>query len=300
MTTGMVFDIQKFSVHDGPGIRTTIFMKGCPLRCLWCHNPESWHAKPELLFDLGKCTSCGRCIPACPNGCHKIENGKHIFDRSTCTTCGICAKACFSEALELCGEVRSAEDVIAEVMKDKLFYDNSGGGMTLSGGEPMAQFEFTKELLKLGKENGLHICIETCGFAQKKQYEEILPFIDLFLFDIKTVDAEKHKKLTGQDNALILENLRFINDSGAKIHLRCPLVPGVNDSDAELSGIGKLADSLSNVIEVDVEPYHPLGISKAKRLGITDGFEAQFTPKEVWTEWIAKISENSAKTVKKQ
>lgn len=297
---GMIFDIQKSSVHDGPGIRTVVFLKGCPLRCIWCHNPESLHAKPEILFDPEKCVSCGRCIKTCPNECHTLINGKHEFDRSKCTPLGNCTKACLNDALELCGRQMFATEVIREVLKDKLFYENSGGGMTLSGGEPMVQFTFTKELLQLAKQNKLHVCMETCGFAPWREYEEILPLIDLFLFDIKTVNPQKHKTLTGQDNTLILENLKKLNDSGAKIFLRCPLVPGVNDSEAELCGIGELADGLINVEEVDVEPYHPLGISKAHRLGIDDGFKAPFTPKEIWQSWIRQISKNTNKIVKKQ
>ena len=300
MTRGMVFDIQKFSVHDGPGIRTTVFLKGCPLRCIWCHNPESWAGKAELLFNAAKCTACGRCVPACPHGCHKIEQGRHVFSRENCTGCGKCVKHCLSDALELCGKLRSVEEVISEVLKDKPFYDNSGGGMTLSGGEPMAQFSFTRELLASAKGNGLHVCMETCGFAPREHFSEILGLVDLFLFDIKTVDPEKHRRLTGRDHSLILENLRFLNDSGAKIHLRCPLVEGVNDSDEELCGIGKLADSLTDVLEVDVEPYHPLGVSKAGRLGMRNGFEAPFTPQAVWQAWVKRIAENTSRKVKKQ
>ncbi len=300
MVSGIIFDIQKFSFHDGPGIRTTVFMKGCPLDCVWCHNPESRRDVPEVLFDAEKCSYCRRCVTVCPNMCHKIKGGKHLFDRGVCSGCGLCAAICFSDALELCGVVKSADEVMAEVMRDKPFYDNSGGGMTLSGGEPMAQFGFTKELLKLGKENGLHICMETCGFAPWKEYEEIMSSGDRFLFDIKTADKEKHLKFTGQDNTIILQNLQNLNEHGAKIHLRCPLIEGVNDSDAELRGIGKLANSLSNVREVDIEPYHPLGIQKAKRLGIGDMFEGGFTPQTVCDKWVDVISQNTSKTVVRQ
>ena len=300
MTRGMVFDIQRFSVHDGPGIRTTVFLKGCPLRCVWCHNPESWAGKAELLFNAAKCAVCGRCVPACPHGCHKIEQGRHVFNREFCVGCGKCVKHCLSDALELCGQLRSVEEVISEVLKDKLFYDNSGGGITLSGGEPMAQFDFTQELLKRAKEAGLHVCLETCGFAPQEHYARILPFVDIFLYDLKTVDSEKHRRLTGQDLAVIHGNLRFLDENGAHIRLRCPLVPGVNDSEEELRGIGELAETLSHVAGIDVEPYHPLGVSKARQLGMPEFFEAPFTPQELWSAWIAQIARATRIPVGKQ
>lgn len=271
MISGTVFDIQKFSVHDGPGIRTTVFLKGCPLHCLWCHNPESWRAQPELLFSAEKCTGCGAC-----------------------------AKSCRTEALELCGRRETAEEVLAEVLRDRPFYENSGGGMTLSGGEPLAQFAFSLELLKQAKANGLHTCLETCGYAPRDHYLALLPFTDLFLFDVKTVDAERHRSFTGQDNRLILDNLRALDNAGAALHLRCPLIPGMNDSEAELHGIGVLANSLAHVQEIEVEPYHPLGVSKAHRLGFADAFTAPFTPKKQSDLWIARIAETTAVPVRKQ
>ncbi len=300
MKPGIVFDIQKFSVHDGPGIRTTVFLKGCPLRCLWCHNPESWHMRPEILFSPEKCTGCGACVRVCPNGCRTLSGGRLSFDRSACTGCGLCAKHCFYDALKLCGAQRTPESVMEEVLKDRPFYENSGGGMTVSGGEPMAQFEFTMELLKLAKGNGLHVCLETCGFTPWKQCAEILPYVDLFLFDIKTVDPKKHRRFTGQDNTRILANLRGLDAAGAELHLRCPMIPELNDSDAELCGIGALANTLTHVREIEVEPYHPLGVSKAYRLGIADGFEAPFTPKDVSDRWVARIAATTNIPVRKQ
>lgn len=300
MTLGMVFDIQKFSVHDGPGIRTTVFLKGCPLRCLWCHNPESWHTYPELLFSAERCTGCGECVKVCPNGCHTLKDGIHTFNRSACTGCGRCVRHCFFAVLELCGSLRSPQSVMDEVLKDRPFYENSAGGITVSGGEPMAQFEFTRDLLKLAKENALHVCLETCGFATGEQHLEILPYVDLFLFDIKTIDSEKHRRFTGQDNTLILENLRLLDHAGAKLHLRCPMISSLNDSEAELNGIGVLANSLTHIQEIEVEPYHPLGVSKAHRLGIKDGFEAPLTPKEVSDRWVAQIAKTTDIPVRKQ
>lgn len=297
---GIIFDIQKFSVHDGPGIRTTVFLKGCPLRCLWCHNPESWQVAAEILFSPDKCISCGGCVRVCPWECHILKDALHGFDRTDCIGCGLCAKHCLTGALELCGSFMTADEVMAEVLKDRAFYENSGGGLTVSGGEPMAQFEFMRKLLELAKENGLHVCLETCGFAPWERYMELLPLVDLFLFDIKSVDQEKHRKFTGQDNVLILDNLRALDRAGAALHLRCPVVAGLNDSQAELRGIAVLAEGLTQVQEIDVEPYHPLGASKAYRLGLTNGFEAPFTPKEISDQWVKMIAENTKIPVRKQ
>ena len=292
---GVVFDIQKFSVHDGPGIRTTVFLKGCPLRCIWCHNPESWNAHPEILYSPEKCTACAACVSTCPKACHVRAEGDGTprFGRDGCAGCGACARRCPSGALELCGMRRTPGEVLAEVAKDRPFYENSGGGLTLSGGEPMAQFAFARELLDLAKQNGLHTCMETCGFAPQERFREILPRVDLFLFDLKTVDPEKHRRLVGRDNAGILDNLRFLDAAGADIHLCAPLVAGLNDSEAELRDIALLAESLPRVRLIEVKPYHPLGLSKARRLGMPNGFAAAFTPAETVEDWARRIAPNT-------
>lgn len=298
--TGNVFDIQKFSLHDGPGIRTAIFLKGCPLRCIWCHNPESRSGKKEILFSAEKCVKCGKCVLLCPHQCHTVNEKEHRFKRENCTGCGLCTKQCYTEALTLCGKEMSVEAVIKEVLKDRIFYENSGGGITLSGGEPMTQFSFTKELLAWAKKENLHTAMETCGFAPQENYAKILALTDLFLFDIKSMDEAKHIKFTGKSNTLILENLRFLDENGAKIRLRCPLIPTLNDSEEELIKIAELANTLKNVEAIDVEPYHPLGVSKAAQLGDQEYFHAPFTEKEQWEKWIAILKDHTGIQVKKE
>lgn len=296
---GTIFNIQKFSINDGPGIRTTVFMKGCPLNCLWCHNPESKSRKPEIFFDARKCVGCRSC-EVCPYGCHVFTDTEHIFNREKCTACGKCAAECYTDALELVGTEKSVEEVIAEVMKDEAFYENSGGGMTLSGGEPMYQFDFTYELLKRAKENGLHTCIETCGFAKWEQYEKIADLVDIFLFDYKATTPEKHKEFTGVSNELILENLKKLDEKGCKTVLRCPIIPGLNDTEEHFSGIAETANSLKNVLEINIEPYHPLGKGKSELLGkeyFSD--DLSFADEDAVKEWIEKISSQTEITVKK-
>lgn len=298
---GTVFNIQKFCINDGPGIRTTVFLKGCPLSCLWCHNPESKAAKPELMYDVRKCIMCGKCATVCPSGCHSFSEEKgHIFDREKCISCGKCEEVCYSSALEMAGKLREAEDVIAEVMKDKAFYDNSGGGMTLSGGEPMLQFDFAYELFRLAKEKGLHTCIETCGYAPSENYRKIAPLVDIFLFDYKETDPLRHKEYTGVTNELILDNLRMLDEMGAKTVLRCPIIPTLNDREDHFKGIADTANSLKNVLEINIEPYHPLGSGKSAMLGKKYALdELTFPSDDTVKEWIEKISKMTSLTVKK-
>ena len=298
--TSNVFNIQKFCVNDGPGIRTTVFIKGCPLNCLWCHNPESKNVKSELLFREDKCTLCGRCVPACPLGLHSVSAEGHTFDREKCVACGKCAEACFADALEIAGKKTDVEEALKEVMKDEAFYKNSGGGMTLSGGEPMLNFDFTLELLKQGKEKGLQICMETCGFADSEKYKAVAPYVDIFLWDYKLTSPELHKKYTGVDNELILKNLFMLDEMGAKTVLRCPIIPTVNDTEEHFEGIANTANRLKNVLEVNVEPYHPLGKGKSEQLGKEYALsDLTFPEKETVQEWIDKIAAKTSVTVKK-
>jgi len=299
MKSGIVFNIQKFSVNDGPGIRTTVFLKGCPLKCIWCHNPESQSIEKEMLFSKSKCVSCMLCLKKCPRGAHSVFNGEHIFDREKCVACGECT-VCPTGALELAGEERTSDEIICEVLKDKVFYDNSGGGMTLSGGEPMFQFEFTRELLIKARENSIHTSLETCGFAPREHYLELLPYVDLFLFDYKETSPEKHREYTGVTNELILDNLKLISDNGGKIILRCPIIPGCNDRDEHFDGIADIANRTRGVTEINVEPYHPLGAGKSEMLGREYQLSGLGFPDEALVEkWIERISLKTEKPVKK-
>lgn len=267
MERGTIFDIQRFSLHDGPGIRTTVFLKGCPLNCLWCHNPESKAIKRELSYYDEHCCFCGECELACPNKCHRVEEGHHIIDRKDCTSCKKCVEACPKTALGIIGEYYTVDEVIKEALKDVTFYQNSGGGITLSGGEPMLFPEFSIEIIKAAKKNNLNTCIETTGFTKYENLKRIMPFTDIFLYDWKETDDNLHKKFTGVSNKLIYDNLMELDKAGAKIILRCPVIPGYNDRYEHYIGIAELANKLSNVLQINIMPYHTLGSSKCEAVG---------------------------------
>ncbi len=297
---GTVFDIQRFSVHDGPGIRTTVFLKGCPLNCIWCHNPESKSSAPEILLHTNQCIGCGECTEACELGLHSFdEASNHYIERKKCVLCRKCEAVC-TGAIEICGKEMSSAEVMDTVIRDEAFYKNSGGGMTLSGGEPLMQAEFARELLMLATERGLNTAIETSGATKWENILSILPYTDLFLWDYKETSPELHKKYTGASNTLILDNLHRLSDAGAKIILRCPIIPGYNDRDDHFSAIGRLAEELQGVIRVDIEPYHPLGKSKAEALGKDYPLkDLTFPEKETIDGWIKAVSLYTKKPVVK-
>lgn len=275
---GVIFEIQRFCTRDGPGVRTTVFFKGCPLRCLWCHNPESWSIQPVLSYVASKCVRCGFCGRVCPRYAHLFENGDHTFIRGRCIKCGACTADCYSGALELAGRDASVAEIIGEVLRDRHYYIASGGGLTLSGGEPLRQIDFIETLLCAAKDEGIHCCVDTCGHADYSRFERILGVVDLFLFDYKESDPELHKQFTGVDNALILENLQRLHDDGAQILLRCPIVPGYNDRAFHFDGIVALARRLPRLAGVELLPYHPLGGSKIDRFGLDDAEKIQAQP----------------------
>ena len=266
--TGIIFDIQRFSVHDGPGIRTCVFMKGCPLSCLWCHNPESMAKEPEIAYYPDKCYNCGACAAVCPRNCHRIgQSGRYCYDREDCDRCGLCAKACVFEALAVIGRIITVREAMAEVKRDEVFYRNSGGGLTITGGEPFYQLEFTLALLRTAKEDGLHTCVETSGALSFDILKQAVEVTDIFLYDLKDTSPENHKAYTGVSNTRIIENLMKLDEWGAAITLRCPIIPGVNDNETHFKKLGLIAGQLKNVTHIDIEPYHALGTSKAVSIG---------------------------------
>ena len=265
---GIITDIIPFSVNDGPGIRTSVFFKGCPLRCQWCHNPETQEPGPQAMVLPSRCAHCGACA-ACPSG----ARGAHgEYDSSRCVGCGLCVARCPMEACRISGMAVTPEEVLAQIIPDRPFF-RTRGGVTLTGGEPMFQPEFAVALSSLLRENGIHVVAETGGYAAWEHFAEILPFVNRFLFDWKITDPELHRRYTGADNLLIRDNLEKLCGSGADVVLRCPVIPGVNDNQAHFQGIASLTKTLPSIRQMDLLPYHALGNDKRAQLGLPgDGF----------------------------
>ena len=264
---GLIFDIQRYSVHDGPGIRTLVFLKGCPLSCLWCSNPESQKTGPELAFRQTFCIGCGVCVDVCPRQAIQLKDTSIEIDRSKCDLCGECVKICSPEALSIIGKQMTVEQVLAEVERDLIFYEVSQGGITVSGGEPLAQAHFVEVLLKAGKAKGMITAIETAGYAPWPSVERIIRYTDLVLYDIKHIDPVVHRRLTGVSNKLILENARRIANLGVPLTIRCPVVPGFNDKPRDMDRLFHFVVNLPGVKQIDLLPYHRLGGPKYTMLG---------------------------------
>lgn len=285
--TGTVFEVQRFSLHDGPGTRTTVFLKGCPLKCLWCHNPEGLSTKPQLRLKSKSCIECHSCELTCPQGATTAQFQAAQVDRDACDDCGLCTEVCPSEGLEMIGKVMTAEDVIAIVERDVDYFNTSGGGMTLSGGEALAQPQFALALLRIAKQKGIHTCIETSCFTSKNIIESVRPYVDTFLVDIKAFDDTLHHQLTGVHNNIILSNIEHLSASGVDLTLRLPTIPGCNDHDSELKAKAKFIHTLSHQHRVELLPYHQMGESKHQQIGMNQ--QPCSTPPDAQTvaAWIA-------------
>lgn len=266
MSVGLIFDIKHFAVHDGDGIRTTVFFSGCPLRCVWCHNPEG--LEKSYSFVKSKCVMCGECAAVCLNDVHVFKNGEHAVLRDKCVFCRKCEKVCLGGAIRIYGKKMTAKSVFEEIAADKPFYSSSGGGVTLSGGECLCQPDFCAELLKKCKESGINTAVDTCGYVRKQTLDKVIPFTDTFLYDIKAFNEETHIRATGVSNRLIFENIKYLDEYGCRIEVRIPLVPEYNPD--EIEDIGRFLKKLKNIAAVRVLPYHGFIESKYEAIGKTN------------------------------
>ena len=276
---GTIFAIKRFALHDGPGIRTTVFFKGCPLRCLWCHNPEGLSPNPQLVFYPHLCIACGKCYEVCRSGAiRKQRSPIDDYDRQKCTLCGACAEVCPAGAIEVIGREFSADEVMHEVLRDVRFYETSGGGLTLSGGEPLAQADFALELLAKARSLGIHTVLDTSGFGRAEDLDRCLEFTDHAYYDLKIVDDRRHRDFTGLSNRIILENLRRVGESGTALTIRIPLIKDLNDSPEDIRAFANLIaslPSLTNLQRVEIIPYHRIGEGKYRGVGLDYPLKSQ-------------------------
>jgi pyruvate formate lyase activating enzyme len=292
--TGIIFNIQKYSIHDGPGIRTTVFLKGCPLRCQWCHNPEGQSAEPELALWPSRCLrECRECISVCDRLALAKKDSLISLDKDKCDLCGKCAEVCPSRAVEIAGRQWRVEEVMKEVEKDLMFHDESGGGVTFSGGEPMMQPEFLQALLEESKKRGIHTVVDTCGFAKPDVLDRISEKVDLFLYDLKVLDEGKHRRFTGGSNKLVLENLKKLDQQEKEVIVRIPVIPGVNDGKKDIEEILKFLRSLKNIHRLSLLPYHDLGKEKYRRFTLPYKIGTIQSPSRELIEKIKKRLESS-------
>jgi glycyl-radical enzyme activating protein len=287
--TGRIFDIQRFSIHDGPGIRTTVFMKGCTLNCAWCHNPESIHKGKQIQTYFSKCIGCGKCFDTCINGAHIIVDGERIYNRELCEVCGRCVSECYSGSIVMTGRDIESDELIQEIAADIPFYKDSGGGVTFSGGEPLMQSEFVAKTLKKCKERGINTAVDTAGNIPYSAFEEVMPFTDIFLYDMKAMDDELHRDLTGASNKLLLENLLKLDGEGIPIRIRIPVITGANDTDENYIEMIEYLKTMKNIEGVEPLAYHSLGAGKLESLGKSDSLKLFETPGVGRMRYIRKL-----------
>ena len=267
MSTGMIFDIKRYAIHDGPGIRTAVFFKGCPLDCWWCHNPEGKSAKPQLMFRENRCKAAGECLQVCPRAAISWQN-RSITDWAKCDDCGKCAEVCYAGARELVGYPISIDPLLKEILRDVPFYDQSGGGVTFTGGEPLFQLRFLVQALQACREKHIHTAVDTCGYTSWANFKPLLPLVDLFLYDLKLMDEEKHIRYTSLSNKLILSNLQKLSGAGAHLIVRIPIIPGINDDEQNLEQCATYLAGLLQLDGVALMPYHDIGKAKYQGLGM--------------------------------
>jgi len=291
---GTIFNIQRFSLFDGPGVRTVVFLKGCPLKCVWCHNPEGLEKKPQIMYDPTRCIGCGECAAICSKG-HLVQDGMHGYNRAVCISCGKCTSACPTGTLSVAGKEMTVDEVITEVMRDESLYRESGGGITLSGGEPLYQSEFSIAVLSSAKEKGLSTCIETSGYASEDVITRIAKYTDTFYYDYKATGDQEHIRLCGVPQTVILRNLSLLDELDANVTLRCPIVPGQNQTPEHIKGIANTAALHSSVKQIHLEPFHSLGKSKAEKLGQADVFDTVVPNKEDLMRYCKEITDACGK-----
>ncbi|MGN1220893.1 MAG: glycyl-radical enzyme activating protein [Candidatus Cryptobacteroides sp.] len=280
MKEGLITDIQRMSIHDGPGIRTTIFMKGCNFRCRWCHNPETWSKRPQLQYIAGKCTKCGTCGMVCPSQAVGVVDGEHKLDRNRCTECGKCAEACPSQALDVIGTSYDVNTLLEYVLADKVFYDTSSGGITVSGGEPFLQSEFLFEFLSECKKNGLGTAVETNLSVPWNVISDFIGLVDLWMCDLKSMDEKKHMEWTRSGISAVTDNLSRLSESGAEIIVRTPVIPGFNDSEEDIHRICTFLSGLTRPVRYELLPFHTFGFVKYDNVGIVNPM-AGYDPMDV-------------------